>query len=574
MIRALLITIVLACTKITQASILDLKITEIMYHPTTEVGVTEKQLEFLELKNTGTDDLNLNTVIVAGGIQFIFSFDYILQPNEFAVLVSDSTAFHSRYPGVKVAGQYESNLANSGEGIIISANLNKLIDLEYKDDLPWSVLADGHGYSLVPSEINPTTNQESYQDWKNSCSIMGSPGADEPTCNNDFPDVWVNELLSHTDLPQVDAIEVYNNSSVAADISNWYLSDSKKDPFQYKIPNGTTIQPGDYYVIDESAFNVNDTGFRFNRSGDEIYLFSSNVSDELTGFVTGWEFDAQYNGTSFGVHINSTGEKHFVAQTELTLGAENTDPIIGPLVFTQIMYNPNLIQNEYLKIKNITDTVVNLWHPATPDSGWAVSGIGFKFPAGVSLKPEESLFLTNTVPVIFKTNNSISDSIQVFQYSGKLNNGGEDVSIYAYDRQDTSNSEGIFMPRVLLETVDYDDVNPWPLLADGNGYFLNRKVNTDYGNDPLNWEEENDFKVSIEEFFTSSNTYVFNDILHFENKDIIQGTITILDLNGRQVFTEKINAKGFQTNIKNWADGIYILNFKSSSNVISTKFIK
>lgn len=572
--KNLLLPILSVCFGITQASILDLKITEIMYHPTTVTGVTEKQLEYIELKNTGATVLNLRSLIVSGGIQFTFFSDYILQPNEFAVLVSDSNVFHTRYPAVNIAGQYSSNLANSGEELILFAGSNKLIAIDYKDDLPWSPLADGLGYSLVPTEVNPTTNQESSKDWKNSCNILGSPGEDDPVCNKNFPDVWVNKVLSHTDLPQVDAIEIYNNSSVEADISDWYLSDSKKDPYQYKIPTGTTIQPGEYYLIDENAFNPNGLGFRFNRSGDEIYLFSSNNSNELTGFVTGWEFEAQYNGHSFGVYINSEGEKHFVPQQELTLGFENADPKIGPLVFTQIMYNPNAIQHEFLKIKNITDSTVNLWHPGTPEIGWAISGVSFTFPAGVSLDSNESLYLTNTNPQIFKTDNSVSDSIQVFQFLGKLSNSSEDVSIWAHDRQDTTSTGDIFMTRVLLETVNYTDENPWPAMADGYGYFLKRKVDTDYGNDPLNWKEESDFTDNVNEANKLNNTYVSNNILYCSNSEIIQGTVKIFDIKGSMIFSKSIQTKNFQINIKNWANGMYVLKFESGSNMTSTKFIK
>ena len=163
-----------------------------------------------------------------------------MPPEGFVVLVSDSSIFHLRYPKVKVSGQYSGNFANSGEAFFVKAGNDTLINIKYKDDLPWSPLADGNGFSLVSDVINPTSDQGNSKDWKNSCSVDGSPGADDPISNT-FPDVWINELLSHTDLPSVDAIEIFNNSSVVADISGWYLSDSKSNPFKFKIPDNTTI---------------------------------------------------------------------------------------------------------------------------------------------------------------------------------------------------------------------------------------------------------------------------------------------------------------------------------------------
>lgn len=565
----------LACTVMVQASILDLKITEIMYHPKPGVGQTEKQLEFIELKNTGTDPLNLKSIVVLGGIQFIFSKDYTLAPNEFAVLVSDSNVFHNRYPSVKVAGQFSSNLANSGEDLLVRAGTDTLIEMSYGDDLPWSPLADGHGFSLVPNEINPSTDQTSYKDWTNSCSEEGSPGTDDGPCSNSYPDVWVNELLPHTDLPQVDAIEIYNNSSSPADISDWYLSDSKGNPYQYKIPKGTIIQPDSYFVVDESLFNANGTGFRFNRAGDEVYLFSSNDANELTGFVTGWEFEAQYNGVSFGVYINSENEKHFVAQESLTLGAENSYPKMGPLAITQIMYNPNAIQYEHLKIENIVDTVVDFWHAGTPDSGWVVSGVGYKFPAGVSLNPGRHLYLTNITPQDFRTANGIPDSIDVFQYSGKLRNKGEEVSIWAYDRMDTTDLGVIFMPKVLIESVRYNDKSPWPLLADGHGYFLQRKEKKEYGNDPVNWEDGSEITKSIVDLEKLTiNAFVSRDILIFNNELNNQGVLAIYNMKGKKVFEKNLRDNQFELNISNWAGGVYVLNFTSGTNAQSIKLIK
>lgn len=573
--KRLLFLFLLFCFVSSQASILDLKITEIMYHPKPGVGQTEKELEFIELKNTGSDPLNLKSLVVLGGIQFIFSTDYILYPNEFAVLVSDSNVFHVRYPGVKVAGQYASNLANSGEDLLLRAGTDTLIEMQYKDDLPWSPLTDGHGFSLVSVEVNPTTDQSSRKDWKNSCSINGSPGSDDPDCSSNFPDVWVNELLSHTDLPQLDAIEIFNNSLVTADISDWYLSDSKGNPYQFKIPKGTIIQPKSYYLVDETSFNPNGLGFRFNRSGDEVYLFSSNASNELTGFATGWSFNAQYNGTSFGVYITSENEKHFVAQEGLTLGSANSAPKVGPLVISQIMYNPNAIQYEHLKIENISDTTVEFWHAGTPDSGWVVSGIKYQFPAGVSLEPGDHLFLTNAAPNVFRSTNSISSAVKVYQYTGKLSNKGEDISLWAYDRMDTTGLGLTFMPKVLIETVDYNDKHPWPLLADGNGYFLERKSNEDYGNDPINWQDGSEISDAIVDLEGKTiDANIINDVLSFGRDEGLSGRVIVYDLNGRMMLNTKLVNSNLELGIKSWSDGVYILNFNSGSNAQSVKLVK
>jgi hypothetical protein len=44
-----------------------------------------------------------------------------------------------------------------------------------------------------------------------------------------------------------------------------------------------------------------------------------------------------------------------------------------------------------------------------------------------------------------------------------------------------------FVPYVLVERIHYSDTTPWPPVADGTGYSLQRLNLADFGNDPANW---------------------------------------------------------------------------------------
>ena len=55
--------------------------------------------------------------------------------------------------------------------------------------------------------------------------------------------IVINEVLSHTDPPLVDAIELFNPSASSVDISWWFLSDRRNDPRKFRIPDGTVIEP-------------------------------------------------------------------------------------------------------------------------------------------------------------------------------------------------------------------------------------------------------------------------------------------------------------------------------------------
>ena len=556
----------------------DLKITEIMYHPLDEGGTSSSNLEFLELKNTGNDILNLKGISISEAISFSFEEDKFLSPGKFVVIVSDSNSFHLRYPAVIVDGEYSGQLANSGEQIVVAALNDVLINFEYSDDLPWSVLADGSGFSLVPkSEVSELSEGEGAY-WRNSSNIHGSPGNDDSDLIVSYSGLWINELLPHTDLPQLDAVEFFNAEEDTIDISNWYLSDSKSDQFKYKFPSNSKIPPGEFLVVDESDFNVGEKGFRFNRSGDGVYLFSSNENDDLTGYSTGWKFDAQFNGVSFGRYTNEEGKNHFVSLKEVTLGASNSEPRVGPLAIVNIMYNPDYLNEEYLIIQNTTDSLLSLFHVNTPDSSWKITGINFTFPINTSLKAGEKVILTSMEPSSFRTKYDLNDSIQVFKYSGQISNGGEEIALWWFDRMDTTSEGKTFMPEVLIELVDYDDNSPWPQEADGYGHCLVRKDLLKYANDYENWDSSSDFP-----FYSSWNTgvmldnlmnySVLNGFLCVDNPNDLSGNLLVYSSSGKLVTNLNIKDRKTFLSLQGYANGVFYCRFSAPNYQESYSFV-
>jgi hypothetical protein len=78
----------------------NLRISEIMYNP------NDPNTEYVELKNIGTDTINLNLVTFTNGIDFIFP-NIDLTPNEYIVVVQDHDAFDTRYgTALNIAGEY------------------------------------------------------------------------------------------------------------------------------------------------------------------------------------------------------------------------------------------------------------------------------------------------------------------------------------------------------------------------------------------------------------------------------------------------------------------------------------
>lgn len=156
-----------------------IKMTEVHYHPL-DMGVNDNQeLEFIELKNTGTSTLNLNGLRFTDGIDYIFREDMALRPQEFCVLASNGRFFRNRY-GFWPDGSYDGQLDNSGERIVLlTAAGDTISSFEYSDDPAWPESADGEGNSLVPTEYNPENKQDKPEYWRASLKTGGSPRYDD-----------------------------------------------------------------------------------------------------------------------------------------------------------------------------------------------------------------------------------------------------------------------------------------------------------------------------------------------------------------------------------------------------------
>jgi hypothetical protein len=150
----------------------NLRITEIMYHP--KEGFADPNEEYIELKNIGTESINLNLVRFTDGIDFTFG-DIALAPGRYTVVVKDTGAFTARYgTTMNIAGQYSGSLSNAGERIRLEDAAGQVIqDFEYSDG--WWDITDGEGFSL--RIIDPTSTDPNSWGQKNSWQAsLPSPG--------------------------------------------------------------------------------------------------------------------------------------------------------------------------------------------------------------------------------------------------------------------------------------------------------------------------------------------------------------------------------------------------------------
>ncbi len=464
-----------------------LRLTEILYNPPGVGLVDGDEFEFLELKNTGAAPLNLSGLTFSDGINFSFTNGTQLAPGAFFVLARNRTQFEAKYPGVMVNGVYIGKLDDGGERLALSYPGGGAIVLSvtYDDAAPWPVTPDSHGYSLVPANAVSSLDLDRADGWRASADVGGSPGADDPAPTIAL--IRINEVLTHPDLPAVDAIELFNPTAAPVNLGGWFLTDDPAVPRKFRIPDGTNIAASGYVVFTEAQFNAmpgTNNSFSLNSQGGTVYLYSGDANTNLTGYSHGFTFGAAANGETFGRHVISTGEERFPAQLTPTLGNANGSPRIGPVVLTEIMFHPDTGNDEFIELKNIATTNVALFDPMHPSHTWRLNGAGFTFPTNLVLMPGQFALLVATNPAAFAVKFSVPPGVLVLgPLTGELQNSGERLEL---QRPDAPGTNG--QPYITVDEVRYNDKAPWPTAADGSGPSLQKRIATSYGNDPANWE--------------------------------------------------------------------------------------
>jgi hypothetical protein len=253
--------------------------------------------------------------------------------------------------------------------------------------------------------------------------------------------------------------------------------------------------------------NPNDAGshepFALSNNGERVYLSSAH-NGVLMGYRAVEDFGASAPGVSFGrYNVPSTGNTNFVAMASPTPGSENAYPLVGPIVISEIMYNPDWPeggtytnnQYEYIELCNISDQPVTLYDDDTTAPWKFTQGIDFAFPTDQPVTiPAGGYVLVVKYPEAFIWRYPSVPVEKIFgPYDGRLDNAGESIELSMPAELDTDGEQHY----IRVDRVNYSDgshpgdapgsVDLWPAGPDGAGQSLTRKVLTDYGNDPDNW---------------------------------------------------------------------------------------
>ncbi len=501
----------------TPAAADNLAVTEVNYHPISPAAgspYNTDDFQFIELKNTSaTQTIDLTDVQLTLGHKLAFNFTgsavTTLSPGAYVLIAENRDALISRYGGaiaLQIAGEFGGELDHGSQRICLQNYAgNTIADFTYSDSGAWPGRADGKGFSL--EAIDTAGNYNDPDNWRSSSEYLGTPGR---AGIGPIDAIVVNEVLSHSDYPLYDSIELYNTTNTVVNISGWYLSDSSDDYKKYRIPDGTLLGPYEYRVFTEEQFGIY---FGLNGAeGDDVWLIEADAAGNLTYFIDHVEFGAAKSGESFGRWPNATGDLY--PQVSRTFGGANSGPRVGPalpgagwLVIGEVMYHPptpagglSADELEYVRIYNpgsVPVTLAALLPPPNPDnkvSGWRLRGdVDFDFAVGTTIAAGGSLLVVPFDPVKnpdalarFRARYpNLGATPLVGPYSGKLDNGGGAVRLL---RPDTPPPDDpTYVPHLIEDEVNYNDSSPWPAAADGAGYSLVRQSVNTWGDDPASW---------------------------------------------------------------------------------------
>ncbi|HMJ64130.1 MAG TPA: lamin tail domain-containing protein, partial [Candidatus Binatia bacterium] len=394
---------------------------------------------------------------ISGDVDFTFPAGTIIPGGGFIVIAKVPEDIQAIYGISNVTGPYTNSLKATGTVRLRNERDAILLEVDYRDTLPWPVAANGAGHSMVLAR--PSYGEAYPQAWAHSDVIGGSPGQVEAFRPSPLRNVVINEFLAHTDDPALDFIELYNHANQGVDISGCFLSDDASTN-KFMVPPGTMI-PARGFI----SFDQNQLGFSLSSAGEKIFFVNSNA----TRVIDAISFDAQANGVSSGRFPDGAAEIFPLASP--TPGAANSGIRIHDVVINEIMYAPisGNSDDEYIELYNRGTNPVSL-------ANWRfVDGIDFTFATNTVLATNAYLVIARNVTNLLAKYPTLNSNNTVGNWEGSLANKGERIALAIPDQIITTNSSG--NPRtniiyIVVNEVSYGTGGRWGSWAKEGGSSL------------------------------------------------------------------------------------------------------
>ncbi|MDG2125053.1 MAG: lamin tail domain-containing protein [Verrucomicrobiales bacterium] len=430
-------------------------VAEILYHPARRDDTRE--LEFIELHNSQPWPENISAWTLSGDIAFEFPTGTSVPALGYLVVARNPTDVEAHYTITGVAGPWSNNLPNQGGRIRLRKPSGAIVqEINYDDRAPWPAAADGTGHSLVLAR--PSYGENDHRSWAPGHHIGGSPGTADPVPSSPLDHVFISAALTNSTPPDEDYLELRNPAPFPVDLSGCTMSDARDTLARFTIPDNTWLP-----ARSTRRFTESELGFALASQGDAAYLTNPAATRVLDALQ---------------LPPAATGIPFARPRSDAPLRAVSTPGV----VINEIMFHPPTRDDadEWIEITNPGNEVQNL-------TGWAFTdGIGFTFPAGQEIPPGGFLIIAKNRTRTLANHPAIDPSIVLGNYSGTLDNSGEQVQLSRPDNGDL----------VPEDTIAYTDSDRWHRFADGRGATLERLDPRGGSLAPSNWADSDESQKS------------------------------------------------------------------------------
>jgi len=387
-----------------------------------------------------------------------------------------------------------------------------------------------------------------------SSDCMGSPilrAVIAPPETEDDPRgrVVINEVLANSDAGSgLDRIELYNPGPIAVDLSHAYLSDDPAELLKYKIPDGVTLAPGEFWTVSEDEF-----GFGLNADGETVCVtIAAGEPAQALRVLDAVDCETSPPDVTFG--RTPDGSERIGLLASATFGASNAQQLSGDIVINEIMYHHATRDErfEYVELYNKGTGTVSL-------AGWAFTdGIDYTFAPGVELAPGSYLVLAQNPSFLEAAYTQLTPGVNLFgPYSGSLNDHSDHLEL-SYPLLATDPDSGqIETHMIVADEVTYYDGGRWPSWADGQGASLELRDPRSNNNLPGAWADSDESgKTEWEQFsFTinsSNGNYTHDSVSTFGLLLLNRGEVLIDDIELIIDGSDRLDNNGFENNLSDW----------------------
>jgi hypothetical protein len=357
------------------ASELQVVINEVHYQPR---GEGPDGLEFIELRNLGTSDLDLAGWTFTEGIAWTFGPGSVLPALGYLVVCADPARASQVYGLDGAAGPYAGQLADGGEIVTLADDRGELVNrIHYGAGSPWPSLPAGLGPSL--EFAGDDTANDVTHGWAASRFAGGTPGAPNSMAAGGAASLVrgvLNESRPAGNGPGF--IEIHNPTGDTLALGGQVLDCG---PAAFRLPAGTSLAAGAFAVFTDA-----DLGFPVPATGQALLL----LAGDGRSLVDALAMRIVPAGHSLGLDPDGSGE--VFASPAPTPGAPNPRPPTSPLAINELHFHPPYVAPSGNCAASCSDAEqwLELWNRSSLDvdlAGWSLTGaVRFSF-AGVPVLP-------------------------------------------------------------------------------------------------------------------------------------------------------------------------------------------